>query len=47
VIANAVASALGAEPHDLPLTPQTVWELARGAKRPAPSSPPGRRGEAP
>jgi carbon-monoxide dehydrogenase large subunit len=33
VIANAVANALGAEPHALPLSPQKVWELARGRTR--------------
>jgi carbon-monoxide dehydrogenase large subunit len=33
VIANAVANALGAEPRDLPLSPQKVWELAQGARR--------------
>jgi carbon-monoxide dehydrogenase large subunit len=32
VIANAVANALGVEPHDLPLSPQRVWELAQGAR---------------
>jgi len=33
VIANAVANALGAEPRDLPLSPQRVWELAQEARR--------------
>jgi carbon-monoxide dehydrogenase large subunit len=33
VIANAVAAALGVEPHDLPLSPPRVWELARQARR--------------
>ena len=32
VIANAVANALGVEPHALPLSPQRVWELARRAR---------------
>jgi carbon-monoxide dehydrogenase large subunit len=29
VIANAVANALGVEPHSLPLSPQKVWEFAK------------------
>ncbi|MGE3711616.1 MAG: xanthine dehydrogenase family protein molybdopterin-binding subunit, partial [Hyphomicrobiaceae bacterium] len=29
LIANAVANALGVEPHDLPLSPERVWELAQ------------------
>ena len=33
VIANAVANALGVEPHDLPLSPQRVWELVQEAKK--------------
>ena len=32
VIANAVANALGVEPHDLPLSPQRVWELVQEAR---------------
>ena len=38
VIANAVASALqslGVEPHELPLSPATVWQLMRDARAPA------------
>lgn len=31
LIANAVANALGAEPNELPLSPERVWRLARTA----------------
>src|SRR6516162_5305910 len=36
VMANAVANALsafGAEPHELPLTPTRIWELAQAARK--------------
>jgi carbon-monoxide dehydrogenase large subunit len=35
VVANAVASALasfGVQPHELPLTPQAIWQLIQGGK---------------
>lgn len=31
-VANAIRAALGAEPTELPLTPETVWRLARQAR---------------
>jgi carbon-monoxide dehydrogenase large subunit len=33
LIANAVANALGAEPHELPLSPERVWQLASGTRQ--------------
>jgi carbon-monoxide dehydrogenase large subunit len=41
VIANAVANALGAEPRDLPLSPQRVWELVQQAKEAMSARPAG------
>jgi CO/xanthine dehydrogenase Mo-binding subunit len=34
-VANAVANALGAfgvEPHELPLTPQRIWEMVEAGR---------------
>jgi carbon-monoxide dehydrogenase large subunit len=33
LVANAVANAIGAEPYELPLSPERVWQLAAGSRQ--------------